>query len=99
MTRRDHERLTEIHGEMIELMEEARRLIQREGGITWERAKSYWLGHIEQALSKETRYVGSSMFTMEDTLRELDPGDDDDELDDDDDHDCQSDCDCAEVRT
>ena len=89
MNRNDHERLTEIHGEIQELLEEARRLVQHEGGIEWERAKSYWLAHIETALSKETGYLGGSMFTMEDTLRALEPDEGDDEGDWDDDEDSE----------
>jgi hypothetical protein len=89
MTNKDFKRLVKIHEKMLDLLEEARRFLEREGGIEWERANSYWLAHIEMALTKENRYLGSSMYTMEDTLRALKPcGNDDDdwseEYDDDD---------------
>jgi hypothetical protein len=90
MTNKDFERLVEIHEEMLDLLHEARTLLEREGGIEWERANSYWLAHIEMALTKENRYLGSSMYTMEDTLQYLESciyGDDDEDDDEGDDED------------
>ena len=40
--------------------------------LTRQRAESYWLAHIRQALDSDHSYLGGSMFTMEDTMREID---------------------------
>lgn len=79
MKTRDHDRLRDIQVEMSALLDEAKDLIRRESGIAWERAKGYWIAHIEMALSDSHTYLGSSMFTMESTINELDPESEDDE--------------------
>ena len=82
MNKRDHDRLVEIQEEMLSLLNEAKRLIQREGGITYERAKSYWMAHIEMGLTNNHSYLGSAGCSMDNTINELDPGCDDDEDED-----------------
>ncbi|MHC4464217.1 MAG: hypothetical protein ACYS30_22735 [Planctomycetota bacterium] len=65
-------RLEEIQNEMLELLREAKSLIRRSGDSrTFERARSYWLAHVEMALTKEHGYMGGSMVTMQDTIEEL----------------------------
>lgn len=65
--------------EQIQIIEEAldrmRSILQQHGDdLTWERARSYWYAHIQMALRKETVWLGSSMVTAEDSLRELREG-------------------------
>jgi len=62
-------RLEEIKNEMLDLLGEARELV--EGTNEEDRAEAYWLAHIEMALINEHRYVGGSMCTMEDTIEGL----------------------------
>lgn len=66
-------RLAEIQGEIQELLYEAKDLIREnaKNSTTYERARIYWIAHIEGALSKNSEWLGGSMFTMEDTIIEL----------------------------
>jgi hypothetical protein len=73
MNKEDHNRLVEIQEEMLKLLDEAKRIMIREGGISYERAKDYWLASIETALTNEHNYLGGSMFTMEDAIAENRP--------------------------
>lgn len=75
MNCRDHDRLVAIQTQMTDLLTEAKKLLRREGGISWDRARSYWLAEIEVALSDRHDYVGGSMCTMQDTIAELREGD------------------------
>ena len=57
---------------MLELLDEARSILGKEAdAMAYERADAYWLAHIEMALKKETKYLGGSMMTMEDTIEEV----------------------------
>ena len=77
------ERLQEILEEMKGLLDEAEQLIRRNGmPITYERARSYWIAHIRRALDKDHSYLGGSMFTMEETIRDLEEPEDDEEFED-----------------
>lgn len=71
MVKDDRLRLEEIQAEMGRLVEEAGGILRRAGGQPYERARAYWLAHIEMALTKEHGYLGGSMVTFSDTLREL----------------------------
>jgi hypothetical protein len=75
MKREDIDRLEEIRDEIKELLDEATGILRRGGGITYERARSYWLAHIRTALDKDHDYLGGSMVTMQNTIDEL--GEDD----------------------
>lgn len=67
----DADRFEEIINEIASLTEEAYNLIPRKG-MTRERARQYWRGHIQGALgTSHSEYMGGSMFTMEDTLEEM----------------------------
>lgn len=74
------ERLEAIKNEMKELLDEAKRLVlseSREQGqnIIYQRAKSYWIGHIATALDSDSDYLSSkSDVTFEKTIEELRPG-------------------------
>ena len=66
------DRLKEIRDEMLELLDEADRILRRDfGGLIYERAKSYWLAHVKMALTKDHGYLGGSMVDFEDTLKEI----------------------------
>jgi hypothetical protein len=65
------DRLKEIQGEMLELLDEADRILRHDfKGMIYERAKSYWLAHVKMALTKDHGYLGGSMCDFEDTLKE-----------------------------
>lgn len=70
-------RLHEIHEEMMNLLDEARRLVA--GTPEEERAKGYWLAHIRCALDNDHHFLGGSMLTMKDTIDSLENPDDDEE--------------------
>lgn len=77
MDKADHDRLKEIRLEMMDLLEEAKDLIRQSGDKhTFERAKAYWIGHIDTGLGGGD-YVDFNDYTMQKTINELDPGDDD----------------------
>ena len=66
------DRLKEIRDEMLELLDEADRILRHDfGGLIYDRAKSYWLAHVKMALTKEHGYLGSSMCDFEDTISEI----------------------------
>lgn len=70
-------RLEEIKDEMLGLLGEAEGLIRDEAkGMEYERARSYWLAHIETALTNDHGYLGGSMVTMQDTIQELEEAED-----------------------
>ena len=75
------DRLQEIQEEMLNLMDEAKTLLRQENRYVLERAQSYWIPQIEIALSREHNYVASCICCMEDTIAELDEGDDQEEDD------------------
>jgi hypothetical protein len=73
-------RLQEIKEEIKELVDETKRLIKFHGKtIDFERAKSYWIPQILTALDKDHEYLGSSMFTMQDSIDAIDTGEDEEE--------------------
>lgn len=72
-------RLKEIQREMLDLLDEASRIVRAAGGGHHERARVYWLAHIESALHRDHGYLGGSVVTMEDTISEIEDGDGDDE--------------------
>lgn len=78
MDKADHDRLKEIRSEMMDLLEEAKNLIRQNGDrFIFERAKAYWIGHIDTGLGGGD-YVDFNDYTMQKTINELDPGDEDD---------------------
>lgn len=62
-------RLEEVKIEMLELLGEARELVQ--GTSEEDRSEAYWLSHIEGALTNESGIIGGSMYTMEDAIEGL----------------------------
>jgi|WetSurMetagenome_2_1015567.scaffolds.fasta_scaffold132314_2 hypothetical protein len=61
--------LEEIKDQIMGLIEQARNTVRNTPEEN--RAESYWLAHLEMALTKESRYLGSSMITMECTINDL----------------------------
>jgi len=81
MEKRDHNRLVEIQSEMLDLYHEAKELLRRCGGTTAvARAKAYWMASVEMGLTNDHNYLGSAGVSMEDTIRETDPGDEEEEV-------------------
>lgn len=69
------DQLRDIQLELIDLLDQADRLLRNAPSITRERAQSYWLAHARMALTKNHSFLGGSMFDMEDTINELDSTD------------------------
>lgn len=73
------DQLRDIQLELIDLLDQADRLLRNAPSITRERAQSYWLAHARMALTKNHSFLGGSMFDMEDTINELDSTDEEDD--------------------
>lgn len=76
------EQLRDIQAEMIDLLDQAQRLLRNAPGMTRERAESYWLAHARMAITKNHSYLGGSMVNMDDTIAELENAEEGDEGDD-----------------
>jgi hypothetical protein len=63
------ERLSDIKMEMLELLNEAKRLVR--GTDEENRAKSYWIAHIRCTLDDDHSYLGGSMVTMQESIDTL----------------------------
>lgn len=70
------EQLKEIQFEIESLVDEAMNLIPE--GQAKTRAESYWMPHIITALKNEHQWLGGSLVTMEDTINELEKGNEND---------------------
>ena len=64
-------RFSEIMQEIKDLVNEAVAITKAHDDMTYQRAKGYWAAHIAMAVDKDHGYLGSSMFTMEDALNDL----------------------------
>jgi len=73
------EQLRDIQAEMIDLLDQAQRLLRNAPSITRERAESYWLAHTRMAITKSHSFLGGSMFDMDDTIAELENADEGDD--------------------
>lgn len=75
--------LGEIQSQILELVEQARGLLRRNGlhGALM-RAESYWIAHITTAASNDHGYLGKSMVSLQDTIDEIENGEDDDTAED-----------------
>ena len=76
------EQLRDIQAEMIDLLDQAQRLLRSAPDMTRERAQSYWLAHARMAITKNHSYLGGSMVDMDDTIAELENANEADEGDD-----------------
>ena len=70
--------LGEIQSQILELVEQARGLLRRNGlhGALM-RAESYWIAHITTAASNDHGYLGKSMVSLQDTIDEIKDAEDD----------------------
>lgn len=75
------DRAEELYDQIKQAMWELNDIFRREGGLTYQRWKSYPYGHIVMALDNEHDYLGKNMFTVQGLIDDLE---DDDESDDDD---------------
>ena len=64
------EELEECRIEIEDQLEQIKELLQNYLGA-YQRAERYWIAHIESALRKETKWLGGSFVTMDDTLNEI----------------------------
>lgn len=76
--------LEDLQQDMLSNLSEMKSLLRSvDDKMIYERARQYWLAHIELALTKDTMWLGGSMVNCDDTLQELnaDPEEYDDEDD------------------
>lgn len=75
--------LGEIQSQILDLVEQARGLLRRNGlhGALM-RAESYWIAHVTTAVTHEHDYLGKSMVSLQDTIDEIEDGEDDDTAED-----------------
>lgn len=71
MNRLDFDRLKEIQSEMLDLIEEASRLVRQADKQEYERAKGYWIGNIKMSLGDQDYLTHSP--TMQNTINLLNP--------------------------
>ena len=64
-------RFEDIMLEIEDLALEALKIARTAPGMTGERAKRYWFGHIISAIGANQEYAGGSATTMQNTLEEL----------------------------
>jgi hypothetical protein len=64
-------RFEDIMLEIEDLALEALKIARTAPGMTGERAKRYWFGHIISAIGSNQEYAGGSAATMQNTLEEL----------------------------
>ena len=64
-------KMTEIRNKMKELLSDAKDILNGAPHIVQIRAESYWLAHIAMAIDDDHSFCGSSMCTMQDTIKEL----------------------------
>ncbi|MGH1515543.1 hypothetical protein [Ralstonia solanacearum] len=78
------EELNDIQQQMLDLIENARGLLKAGGfGSALDRAEDYWIAHITMAISDDHGYLGRSGCTLQDTIEEIESGEDEDEEEDD----------------
>lgn len=76
--------LEEVKETISQAINEAARILreaEKAGAsrMIMKRAESYWMAHIASALDKESGYLGGSMTTLDDTIRELKKSKDEDD--------------------
>jgi len=86
MNKEDVERLEDIRAEMMDLLDEAKNIIRQSGNKSvYERAKAYWIGHIDSGLGGGD-YVDTYDYTFEKTIKELQNETQENEEEDDNEH-------------
>ncbi len=72
--------LTEAKGEILDALDKAELAVRGTGEEG--RAKAYWLAHIRCALDDDHEYLGGSMYTLQETIDDLEGCGKDDKEDD-----------------
>ncbi|MDC6176280.1 hypothetical protein [Ralstonia solanacearum] len=74
------EELTQIKEQMLDLIENVRGVLKA-GGFTsaLDRAEDYWIAHLTCAISHDHGYLGGSGWTLQDTIEEIESGEDEEE--------------------
>lgn len=80
----DEARALEIYYEIKDLMDELNTIFRRNGGMTYERWKSYPYAHIRIAMDNDHDYLGKNTFTVQELVKDLGEDDDEDDVDNDD---------------
>lgn len=81
MDKESYKRLVAIREEMMDLLHEAKEIMRREADAhTYQAAKSYWIGQIDVALGGGA-FVDTYDTTMQKHLKQLNPGDKNEEDD------------------
>jgi len=62
------DRLRELAEEMYEAMDEMKQILSEVAPGELERARSYWMAHIDGALENREGWLGGSMISFEDTV-------------------------------
>lgn len=70
------ERLRELAEQMYEAMDEMKDVIREVAPGEYERARSYWLAHIDGALENRGGWLGGSFISFEDTVRSIEEAED-----------------------
>jgi hypothetical protein len=71
MDKFDHEELIDIRNDMIDLLSRAKNLLRMNASSSvYERAKAYWIGHLDTALGGG-KYMDTYDYTMLKTIEEL----------------------------
>lgn len=91
MTRKEAARkLEELASEIYETLEEMEAILEEVAPEEFERARVYWLAHIDGALLNRKGWMGGSLISLEDTLTSLtslEEEEDDEDWDSEDDED------------
>ncbi|MBT1536434.1 hypothetical protein B7R78_0004565 [Ralstonia solanacearum] len=74
------EELIEIKAQMLDLIENVRGVLKA-GGFrsALDRAEDYWMAHLTCAISHDHGYLGGSGCTLQDTIEEIERGEDEED--------------------
>ena|SRR5690606_18183843 len=71
-------KLEELAQEIYETLEEMEEILEAVAPEEFERARVYWMAHIDGALLNRKGWMGGSLISLEDTLASLEEEDDED---------------------
>lgn len=66
--------LEEIAGDLREIRERADQALREIGGVTERRARAYWFAQLTMLIGADHEYLGGAGHTLEDTIGELEEG-------------------------
>jgi len=73
------ERMRELAERIYEALGEMEDILSEVAPGELDRAKSYWMAHIDGALENRNGYLGGSMISFEDTIRAIEESEEDEE--------------------